>query len=78
MFKTCPQGHVRLGENCYYTNTSLVTWHEAEAHCDDMGGHLLEIKTRGQQQFVAMLAAERFDNANVWIGEKRTSHTTIK
>ena len=41
-----------------------VTWHEAKKRCEDMGGYLATMTTKGENKFVAKLTG----NDQTWLG----------
>ena len=67
----------KLGFNVYSYNGHYYAaikykasgWHDAEAYCEFLGGHLATITTEGEQNAVAItLSAEDPGNYNYWLG----------
>ncbi|MBQ9897834.1 MAG: hypothetical protein IJM44_00075 [Ruminococcus sp.] len=45
-----------------------MTWDQAEAYCESLGGHLVTVTSEGEQKFIeSMLADEKVKN-NYWLG----------
>lgn len=65
VFETTVDGHA------YAVYCESMTWHDAKAFCENLGGHLVTITDFYEQQIVAGLTemgAEKGDKANYWIG----------
>jgi len=56
--EACPEGWIESLEGCFYfhhTATGL-TWREGQELCENLGGHLAEIKSEEQNTFLVSLA----------------------
>ncbi|XP_052770804.1 perlucin-like protein [Mya arenaria] len=65
----CPKGWIRIEISCYYLATGLMTWADAELHCEELGGTLAAITTQDESSSIfAWLANEGVATGSVWIG----------
>ncbi|WAR21181.1 LECM-like protein [Mya arenaria] len=65
----CPQDWIRIDSSCYYLATALMTWADAELHCEELGGTLAAITTQEESSSIfAWLANEGVVTGFVWIG----------
>ena len=75
-YSVCPE-HIHAAHNvktynghCYeFQLFQIVNWNRAEHDCNRKGGHLVEINSRGEQEFIlSTLSFLRFAGDGVWIG----------
>ncbi|XP_022341256.2 low affinity immunoglobulin epsilon Fc receptor-like [Crassostrea virginica] len=75
-YSVCPE-HIHPAPNvkaynghCYeFQLMQIVYWNRAEDDCNRKGGHLVEINSRGEQDFIlSTLSFLRFGGDGVWIG----------
>ncbi|XP_053389911.1 lithostathine-1-like isoform X2 [Mercenaria mercenaria] len=69
---SCPAGWILYNTtgSCYLFNTTAaVTWEEARAICNEIGGYLVEIDTEAENNFLAM---QDNDGLSFWIALKNT------
>lgn len=59
-----PKGTVRFGGHAYAVIKEPATWHLAKQRCEEMGGHLVCINSRNEEEFVQRLCGSN----NTWIG----------
>lgn len=57
--KTCPDGWTKFKSSCYGVGTEKVTWADAQEICRLYGGHLAEIETTAENEFVKELGRSR-------------------
>ena len=76
-----PLNATAFNGNSYMFFAEVVTWHEAKARCEEMGGHLATIQSRGENEFVLNLARRGREHVGemdgVWLGatdEQRENH----
>ncbi|XP_045165015.2 asialoglycoprotein receptor 1-like [Mercenaria mercenaria] len=48
----CPDNWLTYGQSCYYFSNQSVTWLDAMARCQTLGGYLAEINTASENQFL--------------------------
>lgn len=58
---------ISFGGNLYAIFDEGLTWHEAKAYCEDLGGHLVTITSQEEQNFVADLIKNGNKN-HYWLG----------
>ncbi|XP_060556685.1 neurocan core protein-like isoform X2 [Ruditapes philippinarum] len=63
--KYCPANRYLFLGSCYYKSTKALKWLEAEEDCIDLGGHLVEITSEQENDFIQSILSvgKRF-----WIG----------
>lgn len=70
--KNIPEGTTRYNgnRNQYYIFENTLTWYNAEAYCESLGGHLVTITSTGEQEFLQNYINEKFGTQNVrfWMG----------
>nr|XP_022341256.1 brevican core protein-like [Crassostrea virginica] len=75
-YSVCPE-HIHAAPNvktynghCYeFQLFQIVNWNRAEHDCNRKGGHVVEINSRGEQEFIlSTLSFLRFAGDGVWIG----------
>ena len=60
-----------MGTSCYRLSTSSGTWSEANSRCQQfLQGHLVDITSLGEQQFVEKLLSDS-DVQDAWFGLRR-------
>jgi hypothetical protein len=64
--KTRPKNLVKFGGHFYAFIPDKVTWHVAKKLCEDLGGHLVDIETPEEEQFVMQLCGMHTQSA--WLG----------
>merc|ERR1712126_68675 len=71
----CPEGWIFAGDICYYFNTEQsrmnLSWINAQAECENIGGYLAEPQIEGEQDFLKSMAKfiqETGQLSNWWIG----------
>ncbi|XP_063068593.1 CD209 antigen-like protein 2 [Engraulis encrasicolus] len=68
--KPCPSGWVyHFNTKCYRFNPNPKSWSESRARCQSLGGDLVVISSREEQDFIHGLARGK----NVWIGLMRVN-----
>jgi hypothetical protein len=70
-----PKGTVRFGGHAYAVIKEPATWHLAKQRCEEMGGHLVCINSRNEEEFVQRHCGSN----NTWIGasDEETEGTWI-
>ncbi len=61
-----PKDTVKFGGHTYALIKEPATWHVAKQRCEEMGGHLVCVESREEEEFIAQLCSP-CDRA-VWIG----------
>lgn len=57
------------GTNSYYIYPEKLTWSEAKAYCESVGGHLATITSKEEQEFIKKYIVESdYSNSRFWIG----------
>jgi len=59
-FGGCPPGWDRFGDYCYWLNTDLLNWQEAEAACQAEDADLTSIHSQEEQDFLNGIGTERW------------------
>lgn len=59
---------VQHGNSCYELLHNKVSWGHAEAFCQDANGHLAQISSAEEQEFVQAFMQHHNPNKAVWIG----------
>ncbi|CAH3179758.1 unnamed protein product, partial [Porites lobata] len=71
----CPQGWVRFKGYCYFVSSSIKTWQNAQMHCIELGGNLVKINSKEENEFVLNLVNKLAPSLKqIWIGLKWDSH----
>ena len=59
--------------NCYKFFNDKKNWHEAEAHCVALGGHLVSVHSQEENRFVHDLRpANKIGSIGTWMGGSDT------
>ena len=61
----CPDGWAFLGSNCYKHVETVMSWEQAEFHCQGKGAHLASIFSAAENDFIMDLLPL---DQNPWIG----------
>ena len=65
----CPQGWVRFNGYCYLVSSSIKTWQNAQAYCKGLGGNLVKINSKEENEFVLNLVNKLAPSLKqIWIG----------
>ncbi|KAI5622204.1 hypothetical protein C0J50_18266, partial [Silurus asotus] len=65
----CPFGWVHYGRRCFTYQANHMDWASAEKHCLKLGGHLVSIHNRNEQDLVrALIRAHDYSENLSWIG----------
>ncbi|XP_032240518.2 C-type lectin domain family 4 member E [Nematostella vectensis] len=64
----CQSGWKRFNDSCYWADTREMAWNDARAACGDMGGDLVQIASKEENEFVYGLGS-----GTMWIGLKRAA-----
>ena len=65
----CPQGWVRFNGYCYLVSSSIKTWQHAQAYCKGLGGNLVKINSKEENEFVLNLVNKLAPSLKqIWIG----------
>ncbi|XP_038058027.1 macrophage mannose receptor 1-like [Patiria miniata] len=71
----CPTGWLARGDYCYYTqnpSTDMLTWTEADAYCNNLGGYLASIHSIEENNFIRS-RLEPGVSWRYWIGLRETA-----
>jgi len=63
-----------LEDNCYYTGSSLMGWHDSKYYCKSKGGNLTSIHSKAENDFLTLVCGLVSPRKSCWIGltnEKR-------
>lgn len=63
-----PKEAVSFRGHHYLLIEEKVTWDEAKKRCEELGGHLVTIKDKGEQEFVFRLLQSNKNQKDCWIG----------
>jgi hypothetical protein len=44
------------------------TWHEAKKHCEELGGHLMCVESKSEEEFIFRVFANKADGHHIWLG----------
>ncbi|CAH3165946.1 unnamed protein product, partial [Porites evermanni] len=65
----CPLGWVRFNGYCYLVNSSIQTWQNAQMYCKELGGNLVKINSKEENEFVLNLVNKLAPLLKqIWIG----------
>ena len=65
----CPLGWVRFNGYCYLVNSSVKTWQNAQMYCKGLGGNLVKINSKEENEFVLNLVNKLAPSLKqIWIG----------
>ncbi|MGH0120267.1 UNVERIFIED_CONTAM: hypothetical protein FKN15_060675 [Acipenser sinensis] len=60
----CPEKWMQFNGKCYYFSTDTMNWNSSRDNCTSMGGHLVIIKSKAEQDFIS----NRTGSTKYWIG----------
>ncbi|KAM7445825.1 carbohydrate binding [Porites harrisoni] len=67
----CPSGWTQFNSFCYLVESTIKTWHQAQAYCKGLGGELVKINSFEENEFVLKLVKKQAPSLNqAWIGLK--------
>ncbi|EDO49408.1 predicted protein, partial [Nematostella vectensis] len=66
----CHQGWIPFKGSCYVTFVDGKNWYDAESMCRDLGGYLVKIESKSEDEFVSRELA--LPENLVWIGLMRS------
>lgn len=55
----CAFGWILVGQFCLSSFTDLMTWQDAETHCNELNGHLASIRSESEQQMIDKMLMNR-------------------
>ncbi|MCD7773994.1 MAG: leucine-rich repeat protein [Clostridiales bacterium] len=68
VFNTIPAEASEFNGNYYLVYDSYITWEEAKANCEALGGHLVTITSEEENTFVTSLISSYSSSLDFWIG----------
>ncbi|KAM6999931.1 type-2 ice-structuring protein-like [Tautogolabrus adspersus] len=67
--RTCHSGWTQIGHRYFFYVAHSMTWHQAEANCVHLGGHLASVHSHWEYaQITALIIFKSHKNPEVWIG----------
>lgn len=64
-------GWMEYKDHWYYISSERKTWFQAEIHCRNQGGYLVEITDSAENDWIVDKVKATFQNKFVWIGAAR-------
>ena len=66
--ETIPSNAAHFNGSAYQVYSASMTWYEAKAFCESIGGHLATITSQEEQEFVEQMVLRHGDLSMFWIG----------
>ena len=73
-----PSGAYTYNGHSYYLFDKSLTWTEAKAYCESLGGHLAVITSAGEQKAIQTLLSDKGSKDSYWLGGYRNSNGSFK
>ncbi|XP_060892373.1 type-2 ice-structuring protein-like isoform X1 [Labrus mixtus] len=71
-------GWTQIGHRYFFYVPHSLTWHQAEANCRSMGGHLASVHSHQEYaQILTLIAQKSHRNTEAWIGGSDQIHEGV-